>query len=66
MDKKVRKHKQEYYFGRQCRFQILGRRCQLQIEMCTGTHQLKSRFCEFHRREEYLHECEYLSDPCLD
>lgn len=66
MDKKHRKRKHAFYFGRQCRFQIFGRRCQQKIDECSGMHKLNSRYCEFHQREEFLHECEFLTDSNQD
>ena len=58
-----KKYKKQVSQGvNQCCFQIIGRRCNNQIEMCSDTHQLNSKYCEYHLREEYLHECEYITD----
>ena len=53
-----RKKKQEFHCDEQCHFQVMGRRCQLTIGECSGRHAIKSQFCEFHQREEFVHECD--------
>lgn len=62
MDQKFRKRKRKFFFGRQCRFQIMGHRCQLESDVCSWRHKIKSRYCEFHGREERENECELLTD----
>lgn len=41
----------------QCSFQLFGRRCELQKDMCAERHLIKAKYCDFHLREEYLDEC---------